>query len=381
MQSDFAVACKEAKNRIVVPGVPIEKIRSAARQPITQWRRRAMAAAAAIVIVALLGVGVAFGGKLLRELRVWFPSGQTARMEISADSITMSYRVTASVLRRAVGGTPFRVVLPSGLPRGTRLHFVITLSGANGRALALAYSYPNSNGHAGVANFLLLSRSLRVSENARLFKLMSSITPRMILRTPPAGKIVHWFAGDETVILSGTLSDRQAERVRASMASTAPKTALAETIAMTGEIVSVGAPVTTDKAQHYRRAGVTGYLFDGTIVPDLVRAVGENSAAPASGSFVDIRFRRGTKPDVNFGPPSVPARGPVPKGTVFESVPAHNLRSIAATIRARSIKARGYDFLVYARDATCDSVLALPRGPERSHIQSYDVNFLTAAKC
>ena len=381
MQSDFALACKEAKNRIAVPRVPIETIRSVARKPVVQWRRRVMAAAAAIVIVALFGVGVAFGGKLLRELRVWFPSGQTGRMEISADNITMSYRVTASVLRRAVGGTPFHVVLPSGLPRGTRLHFVITLSGANGRALAFAYSYPISSRHAGFANFFLANRSLRLSENAPLFRLMSHLTPRLILRTPPSGKIVHWFAGDETVILSGTLSGRQAEHVKASMASTAPKTALAETIAMTGEIVAVGAPVTADKAQHYRRPGVTGYLFDGTIVPDLLRAVGENSVVPASSSFVDIRFRPGTKPDVYLGPPSALTRRPVAKGTVFESVPERHLWSMAATIRARSIEARSYDFLVYARDAACDSVLALPRTLGDSNVQFYDVKFSTGAKC
>jgi hypothetical protein len=210
---------------------------------------------------------------------------------------------------------------------------------------------------------------------------MSSITPRMIMRTPPAGKIAHWFAGGEAVIFSGTLSGLQVERVKASMASTAPKTALAETIAMTGEIVSVGAPVTADQAQHYRRSGVTGYLIDGTIVPDLVRAIGEKPWAPVSGGFVDIRFRPGTKPDVNFGPPSLPARAPVPKGTVFESVPERHLRSIAATIRARSIESGSYDFLVYERDAACDAVLPLSRARGRSNIQSYDVNVSSGAKC
>ncbi len=382
MQSDFAGACKAYKGTITVPPVPLEAIRSAGEQPCVPWGRRVTAASAAIVMLATLGVGIAFGSKILRDLHIWFPSTGAGNMYISADHMTGSFRVTAKTLRETIAASPFRVALPTGLPQGTRLHLVFVLSGANRGALMLNYSYPISGKRVGFAMFLLGDRALSVDLTPPTF--VRGVAPAVAVRTRRAAKSQRWLTGNETVVVYGTLSSRELARVRKSMATTSPQEALASAISMTGEIVPVGVPTTMERAERFRRPGIYGYLIDGTMVPSFVRILHENATQSLSGSYVDVWFRPGANYAMRFraaGGRYRPFGAPMPKLMTHESIAAHNILAIANALRVKPLKADHYDFLVYARDATCDLVWALPRVPGQGATEPYTVSVSTAAKC
>jgi hypothetical protein len=341
------------------------------------------AAAAALAILTTLGVGIAFGGKLLRDLHIWIPSTGGGHVIVSAPLVVGSLRITAKSLRETIARSPFRVVLPTGLPQGARLHLIFTVSGANGGALMLDYSYPITGRHYGSAVFLLVNRALNIDPTTPSF--MRGVAPAVVVRSRQALRTWRWLTGDETVVLHGTLTGREAAHVRRSMVTMTPQDALAATISMTGEIVPVGAPVSADRASRFRRPGITGYLIDGTMVPSFVRILQKNAAQPLDGSNVDVQFRHGARYVMKFRSPGGPYRlfgAAVPKGTTYESIAAHNILAIENALRVKPLKATMYDFLVYQRDASCDSVWALPRALRRGAVESYTVSASkSAATC
>ena len=381
MRSDFAAACKTAKSKIIIPPVPIERIRSVAARPQPGWSRRPfVAACAAIAAMVALGAGVAFGGKILSGIHIWLPPAGNAT--IMADRISFGARPTAESVREIVASAPFHLILPTGLPRGTRLRTIGTLSGAGRRIFMLNYEYPIATGpRRGFATVMLSGRSFPFTQTVPPFRPIG-IRPVVVMR---AHKPVRWFVGREEILVWSSLTAQQAARMKAAMAATTPEAALNETIAMTGEIIPIGTPQARQTAERYRQPGINGYLIDGKLISALVRVLPQN--ASATGTFIDVKSSPHRPIVVFYRTPGAPVKsfgGPVPTGTVFESVATESIRSVESVLQvvvpgsSRSVAAidvaARYDFLVYAGSGNCDLVWTLPRVPGTLPIERYNVS-------
>lgn len=381
MRSDFAAACKTAKSKIIVPPVPIERIRSGAARPQPGWSRRPfVAACAAITAMVALGAGVAFGGKILSGIHIWLPPAGNAT--IMADRISLAGRPTAESMREIVASAAFRLILPTGLPQGTRLRTVATLSGAGRRIFMLSYEYPIATGPGrGFATVMLSGRSFPFAQTAPPFRPIG-IRPVIAMRVH---KPVRWFVGREEILVWSSLTAQQVARMRAAMAATTPENALNKTIAMSGAIIPIGTPRTSEIAERYRQPGINGYLIDGKLIPALVRVLPQN--ALATGTFIDVKSSPHRPIVMFYRTPGAPVKyfgAPVPAGTVFESVAAESIRSVESVLQvlvpgsSRSVAAidvaARYDFLVYAGSGNCDLVWTLPRVPGKLPIERYNVS-------
>jgi len=390
MRSDFAAACKITKSKIAVPPVPIEMIRSAAAHPQPAWSHRPfVAACAAIAATVTLGAGVAFGGKILSGIRIWLPP--TGNAAIVADRLSLSMRPTAESVRAFVAHAPFRLILPTGLPRGARLRSIGTLSGDGRRVLMLMYAFPAPKRTTpAFATFMLSDGPLPFTRGAPPFRVIG-VRPVVVTQNShsPVRAAASWFVGHEDVLITSSLTARQVAHIKASMAVTTSQDALNETIAMTGEIISIGAPTTTAIAERYRLPGMNGDLVDGNLVPALVRALRKAPVTATKDSFIDVSHSPRRAYTLTYrarGASGKSVRIPVPPGTVYESIAAGRVRSIGSVLQsltsgsslsgAASRVAAEYDFLVYGGNGRCDLVWTLPRVPRALPIKHYKVNCL-----
>jgi hypothetical protein len=200
-----------------------------------------------------------------------------------------------------------------------------------------------------------------------------------------APRTVRWRAGHEAVMLSSSLKAEQVMHIKASMATTPWREAIRENAAITGHIISIGIPTSEEPSEKYRAPGTNAYLIDGKLVNTLVSTLSQNAAQPVAGSYIDVRFRAHGDLAVSYRAPGAPSRlfgGPVPAGTSFESVPAHNIRSIQIASRAVRGPAAKYDFMVYSRGTDCDFVRVFPRNSGLIGVKLYTIKFSTSTyKC
>jgi hypothetical protein len=307
MSFDFSAQARSAREAIAVPDVPLGAIRSRARTAHAHERMRLLAASAALVVA--LGAGSVAGAKLYSSVRVWLGGGKAALTVKSFDGVR---EPTSAEFRTAIAHATFPVVLPVGLPEGTRVTAVFSTPAGHPSALVISYA----NGRTRTnASFVLVDPAV-VDLGGRLLE-MQNASPK---------DVYDWRAGGEVVLMPKTVSASQAKTVEAAMRSATPAATLAATEPMLPAITVLGGPNRLELAEHHRTPGVRNVLIDHAQTLSV-------SGLAAHGQPVrDMRIFHVTEfPYVNGEPDYSRAKGWNERRIV---IPPGGVRAIAAVLRS-----------------------------------------------
>jgi hypothetical protein len=189
MQYDLALLCHDARARIDVPAVPLSAIRNAATRRKTPLRRRAIIA----VLLSALSIGAVAAAAVWQATHVYV--GSSGPVDVYAHTMTIKLKnATAADLVSAARQVDFPVVLPTGLPAGTRLWEV---GRADRRALMLSYNLPGawrSSHHLldiVLADPVIVGSAISDPYKQRL----------IVMRYKQPQRTVRWRVGGEDVIV------------------------------------------------------------------------------------------------------------------------------------------------------------------------------------
>jgi hypothetical protein len=307
MSFDFSAQARSAREAIAVPAVPLGAIRARARTARIHERMRVLAASAAIVVA--LGAGSVAGAKLYSSVRVWLGGGKAALTVKSFDGVR---EPTSAEFRKAIAQATFPVVLPAGLPDGTRVTAIFSTPAGRPSALVISYE----NGRTGMkASFVLVDPAV-VDLGGRLLE-MQNASPK---------DVYDWRAGGEVVLMPKTVSAAQANAVKSAMRSATPAATLAATEPMLPAITVLGGPNRLEVAERHRAPGVPNVLIDRNQVL-AVPALAERGQP-----IRDMRIFHVTEfPYVNGEPDYSRAKGWNERRIV---IPPSGVRAIAAVLRS-----------------------------------------------
>lgn len=135
MQSNFEVSCKSTRELLHVPAIPMDAIRTRARETKrpARGRRRSLVAG---VLAGLSIVAVATATELLGARIAFDPHGPTRVYAIGGKMLP---HPTREDFHAAVDGVNFPVLLPVGLPSGTNATALFRLAK---NALFISYDLP-----------------------------------------------------------------------------------------------------------------------------------------------------------------------------------------------------------------------------------------------
>ena len=207
MQSNFATKCKEAVVAAKVPPVPMAAIRDAARTRSTAKGSRRVTLFYSALFVAASGLTVAFGAQVFNRAYVYFGGSNGPR--VVTQTLSVSWRATPAELRSALAQASYRVVVPSGLPKGTRL---IQLGNIGRDIMIFWYRYPRAArpGYGTASIMVAPPDMVSVSRKA----LQKGVT----LKNKGADAEIHWSIGrEEVLLLRNTLSPAEISHVRETM--------------------------------------------------------------------------------------------------------------------------------------------------------------------
>lgn len=256
MHSDFSALGKSAKALIPVPEVPMDLIRGRVRAATRQARLGAIIACGAIALIAV-GAATGLGARFYDGVRVWL-SGDKAALTIH--SFVMVREPTASDLQRVVARATFPVVLPVGVPAGSRMTMLMFAPAERPNFVEVDY-------HGGPANFKVgfsLVDSAAINTN-------EATLPTDSWGRPFAADH-RWRIGRETVLVPNfaRISIADLNRVKAAMMKASPSSSVAESGITLRKVTVLGArPELADVAE--RRAPPSGHsvLLD----PPLTRRI------------------------------------------------------------------------------------------------------------
>ena len=215
MQSDFQLACKAARNAIVVPGVPLVAMRDGAQhRPAGRAGRRRRGVIAAVVATFSF-VAAAAAAELFGHVQISLnPSGAVQVYFDGAGDFQGPIRNPKERdIQTAVRKMNFPVVLPHGLPPGTDTEGLVVLGPG---AMQIVYNLPGAWRRSDHLLFIILANP-------------KSIVPDGA--KPPVSKyslgygtrsriVAHWMAGQEEVIVhSDTITSAELARMKAAMTS------------------------------------------------------------------------------------------------------------------------------------------------------------------
>jgi hypothetical protein len=240
MRSDFSAIGRSAREQIPVPELSMESIRVRAHALTTRDRVRMFAVCGAIGLV-MFGAGAGFGGKFFDGVRVWLSGGKGA---VVVNSLAMVREPTSSDLRDVIAHATFPVVLPVGLPAGTRVTMMMFAPAGHPNSITLGYQNDRANFHVG---FSLFDSSTVNTDNSML--------PNGASR-PPFRAMYSWQIGRETVLVpKAHISPRDLNMIKAAMKNSSPLDSLNTTGAMLRKITVVGGtPELADLAERYAPA-------------------------------------------------------------------------------------------------------------------------------
>jgi hypothetical protein len=182
MPSDFSAMGKAARERISVPAAPMESILSRSHAAEARDRARSLIVGA-VLALAVMGIAAGYAKKIYDGVHVWLFGGKAA---VTVRSLVLVNEPQAADLRTAVSKATFRVILPVGFPKGTRMTRIAFAPADHPNSLTIWYrsGHPNR-----LATFTLLDASAITRDE-----------------TLPAGVRVGnlhgyylWHVGDETI--------------------------------------------------------------------------------------------------------------------------------------------------------------------------------------
>jgi hypothetical protein len=200
MQYDLALLCRDARERIEVPMVPLGAIRtaSAAAAPRRAGWLTALIAGVAIVAVAV-GAGVL-------GTRVIFDRSGNVELVLNSPKMTFKNPTSADVAA-AVQRANFPVTLPAGLPTGSQLKSIWSSDGA----IMLLYDLPGEWRVTHHVAWIVLANPDAVSSSGAFGNIR--------IRFAPVGKPIQWRVGGEDVIIAmpRVLTSAEIARMKAAM--------------------------------------------------------------------------------------------------------------------------------------------------------------------
>ena len=235
MSYDFSAQARSARALIDVPEVPIATIRARSRASRAHERMRIAAACAALLVVVALGAGTGAGAKLYSSVRVWLSGGKAAVTVSSFDGVR---EPTSAEFRNAIAHATFPVVLPIGLPAGSRVTHVFSTPAGHPSALFISYANDRTGKHV---SFVLVDPAV-VDLGGQLMKMQGA--------SPSA--MYDWRAGAEVVLVPKTISAAEADRIKAAMQTATPAGTLAATEPMLATVIVLGDPGRLELAERYR---------------------------------------------------------------------------------------------------------------------------------
>lgn len=217
MPSDFQLACTRARAAIVVPEFRTGTIRAAMHDRIDRGARRRRAALAGIAtglsLVAVAAAADVFGGVQVRL----DPSGSTRLyFDVAHGQRFRPVRhPTDADFARAAQTVNFPVVLPTGLPAGTRAEM---LSVFGPGAIQITYDLPGAWRRSNHLLMVVLANPRSVASPSQ----HDGPPPHTMaqLRFGPATGALRWTVGHEDVIvLKSTITSSELAHVKAAMAA------------------------------------------------------------------------------------------------------------------------------------------------------------------
>jgi len=209
MPFNFSVSCKNARELITVPTIPLAAIRNAAESgPFSRSSAPRKGPIAALMAGACVAA-VAAAAEVWSGTHVSFnPSGP---MQLSTHRLSFTKNPTIGDLRSAARHADFPVILPSGLPEGTTLGL---LARAGSSALLFQYNLP---GAWRRSNHVL---SIVIANPQTL-----SVAPRTVrgdytleLGGTAARGGVRWIIGrEEVMVLQSTLTTAELTHIKSTM--------------------------------------------------------------------------------------------------------------------------------------------------------------------
>jgi hypothetical protein len=228
---------RSARDRIAVPDVPVDAIHGRLRA--VRSAARVQVAVCAALCLVVLGAAAGFGAGIVKGVQIWLSGDRGA---IVIQSFVMVREPTIADVRDAVGRATFPVVLPTGLPAGTRVTRLFYAPNDHPNALVLQYS---NDATKFDASFTLLDS--RAIETAKTLSMAGTAQPRTF-------DVVRWNVGGETVV-SGRLprlSRDTLDRIEAAMADASPQRSVAATEPMLRKIsVQDASPQLADIVERY----------------------------------------------------------------------------------------------------------------------------------
>lgn len=317
MSSDFSAQGRSARALIDVPEVPIASIRARSRAARAQQRMRIAAACATLLVAVAVGAGTGAGAKLYFSVRVWLSGGKAAVTVSSFDGVR---EPTSAEFRDAIAHATFPVVLPTGLPAGTRVTHLFSTPA--GHPSALFISYANDQTRKNVS-FVLVDPAV-VDLGGQLMKMQGASPSEMY----------DWRAGNEVVLVPKTIPAAEADSIKAAMQTATPADSLAATEPMLATVIVLGDPGRLQLAERYRPQSGRSVL----IPRDQLRSVA--ALARQGAPIRDMRVFHVTKfPYVNGVPDYAHAKG---WNARTVAVPPGGVRAIDAVLRsARSAGENG----------------------------------------
>jgi hypothetical protein len=213
MQSDFELSCKTAREAIAVPAISWVAIRRGVQNRPSERAGRRRHGVIAAIVAGLSIAAAAAAAELFGHVQISLnPSGA---MHLYFDG-TAEYRPvrnpTDEDFQKAARAMSFPVILPKGLPNGTRAEGLIVLGSG---AMQILYDLPGAWRRSNHLLIVMLANPKSVARE-------SAKPPRskgiLILGQTTGTGPVRWMVGqEEVIVLKSTITPAELAHFKAAM--------------------------------------------------------------------------------------------------------------------------------------------------------------------
>ena len=214
MQSNFEVACRTAREAIAIPALPLDAIRVGAQSRPSESARRRRRGVLAAAVASLSVVAVAAAAEMFGHVQISLqPSGA---MRVAFDGTGAHWapvrNPTEQDLQKAARAMNFPVILPKGLPQGTRPEMLVVLGSG---AMQIVYDLPGASRRSNHLLFVTLANPKSVAPESA--KLPRGEYTMEVGQTKGAGA-ARWTVGqEEVIVLKSTITPVELARFKAAM--------------------------------------------------------------------------------------------------------------------------------------------------------------------
>ena len=215
MHYEFEARCRDARAGIAVPPLHISAIRDAVAARRPSRRPTFIVTVAATIALGAVAAAAAW------QTHVYVATNGTVnlyahRMTVKFAAPTQRGALTQADALAAARQVDFPVVLPTGLPAGTRL---TNVTRADTSAISLGYDLPGAWRRSHHLLNVVLANPVVVGSTR------PPATARFIIeRWLKPSHTVRWTVGGEDVIVSGSLTSAELARLQAAMRAAQPIT-------------------------------------------------------------------------------------------------------------------------------------------------------------